>query len=393
MTERILLVDDDKDLLSACKAAMRKRFEIDVALGGREALAAIEHDGPYAVIISDMRMPEMDGIQFLAQVQVRAPDTVRMMLTGNADLETAVAAVNDGNVFRFITKPCPAEKLAKFVEAGLKQYRLVRAEREVLEETLHGAVKVCTEILSSVDEQTYGRALKVRELVRPIARQLGIESLWQVEVAALLAEIGSATIPPVVLVRKRHGSQLTGVERDMLAKVPEKGHGLLASIPRLGDVARIVLYAQKHFDGSGLPNDGVAGTAIPVGARLLKIVADFVELEAAGESKLRAMETLKQRAGQYDPGLLETASAHLCPAPTAGEETTTTSQSVAFADIRVDDLLLSNVETINGVLVVQAGNFVTSTLLDRMRNFVKLNSAKEPIRVARRAVASALACK
>jgi response regulator RpfG family c-di-GMP phosphodiesterase len=345
----------------------------------------IEEKGPYAVIISDMRMPEMDGIQFLAEVQSRAPNTVRMMLTGNADLETAVAAVNDGNVFRFITKPCPTAMLSQFIDAGVRQYRLITAERELLEGTLRGAVRVCTEILSSVDERTYGHALKVRELVRPIAKSLGIEDLWQLEIATLLAQIGNATIPPVVLVRRRHGSQLSGAERDMLSKIPERGYQLLASIPRLESVARLVLYAEKNFDGTGFPNDAVSGDSIPIGSRLIKIVSDFIQLESSGESKLRALEAMKLRSGAYDPDIFAIASPHLIPSPDGAIEASTLSLLVAFEDLAIGDLLTSNVESADGLLIVSSGSFVTSTLLERMKNFVKINSVREPIGVERKA--------
>ena len=390
MNRRVLIVDDDENLLATCRTTLRKQFALETALGAEAALDAIEHDEPYAVIVSDMRMPGVDGLQLLQTVQARTPDTVRMMLTGNADLDTAIRAVNDGNVFRFVAKPCPTADFAKILEAGIRQYRLVMAEHELLEQTLQGAIKVCSEILSAVDIRTYGHAMQVRELIAPIARGLGIEHAWQVEVAALLAEIGNATIPPVVLVRRRHGSTLSGAETDMLSRVPVRGHDLIASIPRLEPVARAVLYSRKSYDGSGIPNDDVAGEDIPEAARLLRIVSDFVTLEAEGESKRRAVEILRSRTGQYDPRLLEAAASVLCPAP-GGDTTTSANLSVPFAGLRVGDLLRSNIETDDGVLVTQAGSIVTSTLLERMRNFVELNSVKEPIAIERKVATRAAA--
>jgi response regulator RpfG family c-di-GMP phosphodiesterase len=266
----------------------------------------------------------------------------------------------------------------------MRQYRLVMAERELLEGTLQGAINVCTEILSSVDARAFGHAMRVSELAKAIAGNVGIDNAWQLEVASLLAPIGNATIPPVVMVRQRHGNQLSGVEKDMLSRVPEKGHNLLANIPRLGPVAKVVLYSQKHFDGSGFPGDAVAGAEIPRGARLLKILFDFVQLEANGETKLRAVEALRQRAGWYDPELLEASIEHLCPRPGGAIEVQNASLAVAFRDLLIGDLLTSNVETKEGVLIVQSGAFVTSTLLERRRNFVLLNPVKEPIKVVRR---------
>jgi response regulator RpfG family c-di-GMP phosphodiesterase len=381
MTQRVLLVDDDENLLRGLQRGQRKQFQIDVAVGGKDGLAALAA-ATYAVVVSDMRMPGMDGIDFLGQVRQRSPDTVRMMLTGNADLDTAMRAVNEGNVFRFITKPCDQQQFASLVAAGIRQHRLVVAEKELLEQTLNGAIRVCTEILSAVDATTYGQALKVRDLMRPIAACLGLPEPWQVEVAALLAHIGNAAIPPVVMVRHRRGNTLTSVERDMIAKVPEIGYGLLRNVPRLQPVAELVRYADKHFDGSGWPHDDVAGVRIPDGARALKLVNDFVALTAAGESPLHSIETLRKRTGVYDPAMLAKIVGVLCPAPEAGAASGAVVM-VPLADLAVGDLLVSNVETVGGVLLIQAGPMLTQTMLERLRNFAKLNEVKEPIAVER----------
>lgn len=139
MTEKVLLVDDDTVMLSVVRHQLDGRFDIVTAGGGTEALAAVESQGPFAAVVCDMRMPGMDGIEVLGKIREVAPDTVRIMLTGHADLQTAMDSINQGNIFRFLTKPCPADDLARGIEAGLRQYRLVAAERELLERTKHMA--------------------------------------------------------------------------------------------------------------------------------------------------------------------------------------------------------------------------------------------------------------
>jgi len=140
MAEKILCVDDDPNVLSALERTLRKQYAIHTAEGAEEGIKAIEAEGPFAVIVSDLRMPGMDGIQFLAHVKEIAPDSVRIMLTGHADLKVSIEAVNEGNIFRFLTKPCPPEKLSKALDAGIELYRLVKAEKELLESTLRGSV-------------------------------------------------------------------------------------------------------------------------------------------------------------------------------------------------------------------------------------------------------------
>ena len=112
MDEKILFVDDEENILHAYKLALRKKYKVTTATSGQEALEVIERRGPFAVIVSDMKMPGMDGIELLKRTSEIAPDSVRVMLTGYAELQTAVEAVNSGNIFRFLTKPCPAEDIA-----------------------------------------------------------------------------------------------------------------------------------------------------------------------------------------------------------------------------------------------------------------------------------------
>src|ERR1700691_3098843 len=136
MNDQILCVDDDANILAGFQRSLRKEHALDVALGGAAGLAMMREKGPYSVVVADMQMPGMSGIQFLQEAERLSPDSVRLMLTGNADQKTAMDAVNQGHVFRFLTKPRPAAELAGALKAGLKQYRLVTAERELLENTL-----------------------------------------------------------------------------------------------------------------------------------------------------------------------------------------------------------------------------------------------------------------
>jgi DNA-binding NtrC family response regulator len=121
MSDRILLVDDDSNVLDGYRRGLSREFLIETATGGDQALPLIEKNGPYAVIVSDMRMPGMSGTQLLSAVKSAAPDTVRIMLTGQADMETAIDAINEGNIFRFLRKPCTREAMAKTLTAALVQ--------------------------------------------------------------------------------------------------------------------------------------------------------------------------------------------------------------------------------------------------------------------------------
>ena len=201
MTQKILLVDDDVNLLSACERNFHGRFQLETAAGAEAGLLKLAERGPFAVVISDRQMPGMDGIKFLSLVRERAPDTVRMMLTGNADLAGAIKVVNEGAIFRFLTKPCPVEVLGKMIEDGLAQFRLVTAEKELLSKTLNGSIKLLTDILSLMEPESFGRAQALHEVIATVARKFNVTDDWEIQLAAMLSPIGNVTLPADVLLR------------------------------------------------------------------------------------------------------------------------------------------------------------------------------------------------
>jgi len=307
MSTKILCVDDEPNILSGYQRSLRKQFTIDTAPGGAEALAKIAESGPYAVLVTDMRMPGMDGIQFLQEAQQVTPDSVRIMLTGNADQQTAAGAVNEGRIFRFLSKPCAPEDLAHALTAGLEQYRLVTAEKELLEKTLGGTIKMLMEILATVDPDLFGRAQALRQNMRTLAgalRATGLIApgdLWPLELAALLARVGSVTVPPFIVSKARQGQALSEAEAKIWQRVPETGYTLLRNIPRLEPVAEIVRFQHKHFDGGGVPDGPVCGETIPLGARMLKALLDLAEIEAGRIARPAAFTLMQRQAKRYDP--------------------------------------------------------------------------------------------
>jgi response regulator RpfG family c-di-GMP phosphodiesterase len=378
MSERILFVDDDPNLLASCERNLRRRFQLDTAEGGEAGLAKLAGQGPFAVVVSDRQMPGMDGIQFLAAVRQRAPDTVRIMLTGNADLESTVKVVNEGDIFRFLTKPCPAEELSKVLQDALTQYRLVTAEKELLNKTLSGSIKLLTDILSMLDTQSFGRAQTLRDVIAGITDKLGLGNAWEIHLAVMLSPIGYVTIPPETLIKARAGQMLSKVEDQMVVRVPETAARLLANIPRLEGVAKIVRYQQKRFDGSGHPQDSVAGEAIPFGSRLLRILLDMIQLQHNGLSRAKALSEMTGRQGWYDPQLMAAMRATYGGTPLTGSAPRS-SISVSVKDLAPGMVLHSNVLTKDGILILSAGHAINDMTLEKIQNFEHVSGIQEPI--------------
>ncbi len=376
MSRRILLVDDDLNILQGFKRQLRKRFHIETASGGKEGLEAVVKGGPFAVIVSDMQMPEMDGIQFLNTVRRLAPDSVRMMLTGNADQKTAMDAVNDGHIFRFLTKPCSPEAFTKALEAGIQQYRLITAERELLSKTLTGSVSVLTEVLSLVNPTAFGHATSVRRLVRQICQEMQVDNAWEIEVAAMLSQVGCVTIPETTLAKLSRGAKLSAEELQTYQGHPQVGHDLIAKIPRLKGVAEIIACQQKCFDGSGTPADGRKGDQIPFGSRVLKLVIDVVQLISAGVSTEMALGVIHDRQGWYDPSLIDALAAAL--------DIEYVVTSVTIDDLEEGMVLDEHIVDKQGAILLAHGQEVTFSMRERLKKFSETaKGVREPIRVRR----------
>ncbi|MCI0535464.1 MAG: response regulator [Verrucomicrobiales bacterium] len=381
MSTKILFVDDDANILAAFQRNLRKQFPVDIAVGGEQGLSVIGAQGPYAVVVADMQMPRMNGLEFLKKLEEVSPDTVRIMLTGNADQKTAADAVNQGHVFRFLTKPCSTEDLAFTLTAALKQYSLVIAERELLEKTLSGSVKLLTEILSMTDPQSFGQAQTLRDYTRTYVKSMSLAASWEFELAALLSPIGMVTVPPPVAYKARTGTPLTGAEKDILARMPETGANLLANIPRLEKIAQIVRYHKKQYDGGGFPADRLAGDDLPVAARILKVLSDLLELENKGVPLAKALEEMQRRTGWYDPRVLDACFVCFDVYLPRATQPSGSRLAISAKELRVNDILASDVATKEGLLVVTAGTQISQMVLLKLRNFAELGDIKEPIYV------------
>ncbi len=375
MNDKILFVDDDSNLLESYQRQLRSQFDITAAADGNQGLKVIAQKGPYAVVVSDFRMPGMDGVQFLSQVRQEAPDSVRILLTGYADAQTAIEAVNQGNIFRLLTKPCPPEMLMNALQAGIKQFRLIHAERELLEKTLRGSIKVLIEILSLVHPDAFGRAMRVTREVREIGKVMDVSEAWSLETAAMLSQIGCIVMPDDLLKKIYQGKPLSPDEKQTFQMYPLIASDLIAKIPRLEKVAEIITYQEKSFDGTGVPSDTRKGEEIPLAARILKVALDFDTLKMAGRTRMEALQQLRARSGSYDPKVLEALASLI------EKEAKYVVKELRLRELEENMILAEGVRTPKGVLLIAHGQEITRTLLTHLKNRAMKQGVREPIRV------------
>jgi len=388
MTNKVLFIDDDLNILASFKRRLGRRFDIATVPGGEQGLEVLERDGPVAIVISDQRMPGMDGIQFLSEVKKLAPDTVRMMLTGNTDLTTAIKAVNEGNIFRFFTKPCPPEDMAQAVEAGLKQYNLVRSERDLLEHTLAGSVKVLIDVLSLVNPEAFRTTRLLRNWMRRAADRLNLSNAWELDIATMLSPIGLITIPAEVHSKVRDGAELSKIDREIYQRAPEAARNLVSNIPRMKNLSEMIYYQNKGFDGSGFPDDWIAGKDIPIGGRLLKVLIDIAAL--SGEPGQADFDELEKNAHLYDPEILQVVRDLWIDenAPDVAARTEEI-EKISAGGLRAGASLVSNIETEDGRLVLAAGSEISQAQIERLWNFRRYRKLKEPLQVIQPKASSA----
>jgi response regulator RpfG family c-di-GMP phosphodiesterase len=379
MKPKILLVDDEENVLQAYTRVLRGRFALDTALGGEAALECMADRGPYAVVVSDMRMPGMDGVTFLAWAMAQHPDTVRLMLTGNADQGTAMEAVNRGAIFRFLTKPCDSELLGQTLDLAVRQHQLITAEKSLVEDTLKGAIKMLVELLSCLDPISFGRAQAMAAHAEAIAQEMGMKNPWVLGIASILSQIGILTVPEGVATKIQAGTFLNSSERDLANRIPEIGADLIRNIPRLEEVADAVLYMNKNVNGTGYPPDDRKEAGIPLGGRILRVVWDYERLLSKFGNPLATIRDMEGRTTWYDPDVLQAFARCLerqgIAAPAAP------AQQISLHELRIGHVLLAGIETVDGLLVVPEGTTVGLAHLQKLRNFSRLSGIREPLLV------------
>lgn len=370
---KVLCVDDEQLILDGLRLHLRRKFDAHFALSARDGLNLVDEQGPFAVVVSDMRMPGMDGAAFLSQIRQETPDTTRILLTGHAEIEAAISAVNEGQIFRFLTKPCPPRTLLSAIEAGVEQNRLITSERVLLEQTLRGSIKTLTDILSLTNPVAFGRATRLKQLVGKMAEEIGLLNRWEVEVAAMLSQLGAITLPEEIAEKVYCGAELDEKEHAMLNRIPKVTERLLINIPRMEAVQEIL--ANRNTPHS-------LGKEIPIGAQLLKVAGDYDDLETKGMAPQMAFDTLRGREGEYNPKVLE-----IFIQLNGSEATDRQVLEIPLRRVRVGMVFTEDVRTVNGALLVSRGYEVTAEFIERLENS-RSGLVKEPLRVMMKDVAT-----
>ncbi len=375
---RVVCVDDEPHVVGGLALHLRRRYDVELATSAEAGLELLSREPQAAVVISDMRMPGMNGAEFLARASLAHPETTRVLLTGYAEIDAAVRAINEGHVFRFLVKPCPPPELLRTVEAAADLHRMLVAEKELLEKTLHGSVRMLSDVLAVTNPAAFGRASRLKRLVAKLVVKLGERPYWQVEVAAMLSQLASITLPGETVEKLYYGAPLSGPERAMVERAPDVTQQLLGHIPRLEVVRRILAVHGRAEAGqrpAGLGESEEEERLVRRGAQLLKGATEVDTMEAQGMSATGITAALRAHAKEYEPDVLEALIA-LCaelPGPDSVRE-------IPLVALKPGMVFAADVKLTTGALFVARGYEVTESFLERVRNF-RAGSVKEPLKV------------
>lgn len=375
MNKRLLLVDDEYDIISAYKRNLRKHFTIFTAQSGPEALMILSESDEFAAVISDYRMPGMNGIELLETVARTYPDTMRIMITGHADLQLAIDAVNKGNIFRFLTKPIPIHEIIEILNDCLEIFRLKKSEKELLNNTFKGIINIFIELMQQIHPELFNHIKRLRELARRIAEDMNIQMNWEFDIALLLSKVGFITLPDGLADKYLEREPLTPEEQKMLLTYPELGYSLLSKIPRLENIATIIKYQRYNFNGTGNEEE-IMGLKLPYLSRLLKAVNDYELYYAELDDTQDAIYKLQELSHNYDPDILKSLnnvkSQHKTSNPVI---------SVHFRSLKIGMILMRDVKDSKGTLLLKRGTEITDLLLIRLYHAAKVREIIDPILV------------
>jgi response regulator RpfG family c-di-GMP phosphodiesterase len=303
--EKILMVDDDSNLLNSFRRQFRKQLNLETAASGADGVQVIRDSGPFALVVSDMQMPNMNGVEFLSKVREISPNTVRIMLTGNANLNVAINAVNDGNIYRFLNKPVEANVLHQTILDGIKQYRLITAEKVLLNKTLKGAVDLLADVLSMVNPDVFSQSSRIKHHVRSIVRYLTLEDGWHYDLAGMLCQLGYVSLPDEVIQKVTNGIELTQAERVLYNTHPQMGARLLKHIPRLEIVAAMIGHQNDNVSKIEIQGKLSNEDKAILGGQILKIAIAYDQQLSQGLPEDEAIEKLRNKPIFFDPALVE----------------------------------------------------------------------------------------
>ncbi|WP_189078248.1 response regulator [Mangrovihabitans endophyticus] len=368
----VLLVDDEESVLLTLTLQLRKDFRVVTAVDGPSALSALSTHAPVAAVVCDRWMPGTDGIELLRRIRDDHPWTTRILHTGRADLETARAAINTGQIFRFVDKPVSTDELRRTVRDAVEQHRVQMAERDLLDKTLGGSITALFGCLEMASPAAFARAARIRTLVGALCRQLNLTERWQIEVAAMASQLGAVMLPPDVVDKLDHGVPLADDEQRMVDAVPGAAVRLLRDVPLLDEVVQIIRALEPGFRASAGTDDP---PVVRRGAAVLRLALRYETLHARAYEPDSIIASLRSEG--HHPEIVAAACRVGGLAPDRHVV-----RALNVGELSIGMEIVEDVRAPNGLVLVGRGMAITELLIERLMNFRDKGMLAEPVLAA-----------
>lgn len=378
----IVLADPDPGVQSGFMRLFSNDYDPICFPESEEALKHLKAHPNAAVIVSCYNLPGRGGTAFLRAAEGIVPLASRVMLTGETAPEAIKKAVNEGHAFKYLEKPCQKEELISSVETALSHHRHMAKERQLLERTLSGSVRMLIEMLALFHPEAFRRTGTVRRQALKLAQELGMKKTWELDMAVMLSPMGEALLPKDILARYRAARSLNDQERDILDKAPAQTRELLKNIPQFNKVSEYLYLSARGFDGSGFPKDGPKGDDIPLVSRIIRLLTDLWYASPESGPDAAAFEALTINQRKYDPRVLKLARKVLLDDALGDRKHVVTEchiRSLQAGDVLVDDVLSETTRE----LVLGAGHSLTPTTIRRLEHYHQTAGVRQPVRVER----------
>ncbi len=367
MSGKILFVDDERQLLNSIERSFGLDYDLTTADSGPKALEVLMEHGPFDVIVTDMRMPEMDGVKFICKARQIANDSIYMMLTGNQDLDTAASAVNDGQVFRFLNKPCNNESLKAALDAALEYHAALHAEKELLNKTFLGTISALTAIMGRINPELHNAGSEVSKYIESLCELSGIADRWEYKLAGHITPLCFAMSKDDLAIESQLGPDAISKRLNDAQETFEFAADKYDKIPRLGNVAEIIRTFCKsdghipHFNP--LKDEQV----VAVGASLVRIAiqAYFSQLQGV-QGKELASEIIISLSGiprQVLDAIEKLSNSENIPG-----------KSVNYVALRAG-MVLNEDLCVDGNILLRSGKRLSDQHLEKIKPIVEENPA------------------
>ena len=357
MKPRVLFVDDDPMLLASMQRCLGMQFDMAIAESGPEALRIIDSGAVFSVIVTDMRMPVMNGVEFIERARAETPHSVFLMLTGNQDVQTAVQAVNEGGVARFLNKPCDPSDIAEAIEFGHRQFEYEASERELLNKTLVGALGLFTDVLEIVEPELLGRVARTEQYAEQLGTLCGIATTWEYKIAGKLIMVGFALQKDPPAPSENPSQQLA-----RLAAASASAAKMAERIPRLAMVAQIVREVPATEGDLPVLEPRGEGDVVRIGAALLRVAQHVESMSHLGLDIDQADHDLRRALPKaYEP--LLAAAREVYPANAESQQV-----SVTLAELRPGMILSDNLARTDGAILLRAGRRLSETHIEKLNS-------------------------